>query len=180
MSLVDELIEDSRAGLFLNQSPRYREARFDDAALREATGQIQARPDATAFHLLMALRREAPERYGELPEETRAEVLTAALAELPELNDFGYLDPGGSWDGEAAHALLELGTAAQEALAPLLDDHRPAPLAGSETATMSEQYGYRRSDFAYRYLSLLSGEDPSFSRDRSERDQAIDQLRVHL
>jgi hypothetical protein len=88
-------------------------------------------------------------------------------------NDWGYLEPGGSHDGEAARALLELGPAAANCLRPLLADRSTAPLFGSEEATLSSLYGYRRCDFAYRYLVKLRGGDPAFDRDPAQRDRAI-------
>ena len=68
---------------------------------------------------------------------------------------------GPGHDRTAAQALLELGDAARAPLIALLDDDRPAPLAGSEAATLSALHGYRRSDFAYRYLSKLLGREPA-------------------
>jgi hypothetical protein len=82
-------------------------------------------------------------------------------------------DPGGSHDGEAAKALLELGDVAVSCLRPLLADSSAAPLFGSEEATLSSLYKYRRCDFAYRYLVKLRGGEPTFDRDPAERDRVI-------
>ena len=51
-------------------------------------GSGATRLDASSFHLLRAVRREAPEAYRQLLTELRAAVLVAALHELPQLNDF--------------------------------------------------------------------------------------------
>jgi HEAT repeat protein len=99
--------------------------------------------------------------------------LCDALARQVYLNDWGYLDPGGSHDGEAAVALVELGESALEPLLSVLKDERPAPLFGSEPATLSKTYKYRRKDFAYRYISLIRGTEPSFDPDPAVRDAAI-------
>jgi hypothetical protein len=42
---------------------------------------------------------------------------------------------------------------------------------------MSSRYGYRRCDFAYRFLRRLEGEDPDLAEDHAERDRLQDQLR---
>jgi len=129
----------------------------------------------------LALRREAPESYRELPGEQRAQVLVAALRELPHLNDFGWMEPDGhGHDRTAAQALLELGDAARAPLVELLDDDRPAPLAGSEAATVSSTYGYRRSDYAHRYLSKLLRRNAPFAAEPAQRDAAIAALRNEL
>jgi hypothetical protein len=47
---------------------------------------------------------------------------------------------------------------------------------GSEAATMSNLYGYRRSDFAYRFLHRLDGEDPELAEDPADRDRLHDLL----
>ena len=91
----------------------------------------------------------------------RAEILCAALRTQQYLNDFGYLHPTEhSSDGESARALLETGDAARPCLARLLDDRDPAPLFGSEAATIADMYRFRRRDFAYHYLSRILGSRP--------------------
>ena len=141
---------------------------------------IVAHDDHTAYHLLFALRRHAPNAYRRLPNTTKARVLCDALAHQTYLNDWGYLDPGGSHDGEAAQALLELGNDALQPLISLLDDSRPARLFGSEEATISKMYDYRRKDFAYRYVSLLLGWQPAFEADPRSRDIEIERLKSTL
>jgi hypothetical protein len=178
---ISALVADGEAGVLLGISDAYESARFDADTARTAAERIRERPDASALHLLLALRREAPETYRELPPELRAEVLVAALRDFPHLNDFGWMEPDGhGHDRTAAQALLELGDAARAPLVRLLDDDRPAPLAGSEAATMSSTYGYRRSDYAQRYLSKLLRRDASFAADPAERDKVIAALRAEL
>src|SRR5690349_80158 len=90
------------------------------------------------------------------------------------------MEPDGhGWDSTVAQA-LELGEPAQAPLRALLDDNRPAPLYGSETATMSSEYGYRRADYAYRYLAELQHRDAPFAADPAQRDQANAALRGRL
>lgn len=148
--------------------------------LRQSAEYITAHPDHTAYHLLMLLRNHAPEQYASLDAKTRAQVLCAALGHSRYLNDWGYLDLSESYDGEAAKALLETAAAAVPFLSPLLADKRPAPLFGSEEATLSSMYQYRRCDFAYRYQALIKGMEPRFEKRPSDRDKAIAALKNQL
>ena len=69
---IGALVADGEAGVLLGISDAYESAHFDADAARAAAERIRERPDASAFHLLLALRREAPETYRELPPELRA------------------------------------------------------------------------------------------------------------
>ena len=178
--MQERLVAASEAGQVLPEAEDYLNPRFDPQEAEAAARWIEANPGHSAFHLLMALGRGAPEVYRSIPADVRAKVLAATLAEHRQLNDFGYLAPDGSYDGPAAHALLELGEAAIPALRPLLDDSSHAFLSGSEEATMAKLYGYRRADFALRYLQQILGEDAPFDRDPARRDEAIAALREKL
>ena len=175
-AMIDTMIDEAGRGLPLQRSsvlPSLRAGQFDAAA---AALEIARLPDMRSYHLLFALRRTSPELYRSLPDGLRARVLVDALANVVALNDWGYLDPSGSHDDEAARALLETGGAAIGPLNRLLADERPAPLFGSEPATLSSLYHYRRKDFADRYLSLLIGRAPTFEADPAARDAAIADL----
>jgi len=76
--------------------------------------------------------------------------------------------------------LLALGADAIAPLRKLLDDRREARLFGSETATLSRLYGYRRNDFAYRYLALIRGDTPLFDPSPTARDREIERLKTSL
>ena len=178
--MIDELVAASEAGQYLYAAPEFRDAALSEADVPAARAAVEALPDATRYHLLMALRRDAPDVYAGIDPAVRASVLAAALGHVQFLNDFGYLAPGGSHDGESAAALLETGEAAIAALRPLLDDERPAPSRGSEAATVARIHGVRRCDYAYRYLTLLTGGVPEFVGDAPERDAAISALRSRL
>ena len=45
---------------------------------------------------------------------------------------------------------------------------------------MAKLYGYRRADFAFRYLAQILGEDAPFEKDPARRDEAIAALRAKL
>ena len=180
MGVIDSLIKASRAGESLQRSTVLQTLKPEEFDGTAAVGLINAHPDFTSYQLLFALRQTKPALYQELPAAVRAQVLADALAHVRALNDWGYLDPSGSHDGEAARALLALGAAAVAPLVPLLDDDRPAPLFGSEPAAMSSLYRYRRKDFAYRYIALLTGRHPEFDADPRERDAEIAHLAAAL
>jgi hypothetical protein len=141
---------------------------------------VNSLQDHSAYHVLFLLRRSFPEAYRNLPGAVKAPVLCDALSHLTFFNDWGYLAPDESHDGEAAQALLELGKAALPCLTPLLDESRAAPLFGSETATMSSVYKYRINDFAYRYISKILDRDPTFAADPQARDADIARLKTEL
>jgi len=178
--LLKDLVADSTRGITLAESQTLHQAQLDATTRTTAQAYVVAHPDQHAYHLLFALRRLAPATYQQVPAGTRAAVLCAALAQQTYLNDWGYLDVSGSYDGEAALALLELGPAAQAPLIPLLADRREALLFGSEEATLSTMYQYRRNDFAYRYLTLIRGEQPTFADTPAHRDAAIHLLQQQL
>ena len=177
-STIDRLVQHSLDGHLLGQAREWVDGALDDAQAREAARRIQARPDPSSFHLLMTLREAAPTAYAAIPAAARASVLVDTLRGATYLNDFGHLGPGGGADGPAGEALIETGEAAREPLLALLEDRDEAPLRGSEAAAVSALYSYRRSDFAYRFLRRLDGEDPDLAEDRAERDRLHDQLRA--
>lgn len=178
--MIDELIAASEDTRLLAESSAFRERHLSPDEFAEVTAAINEQPDHTRYHLLLALRRDAPESYRSLAASTRASVLADALARQTVLNDFGLLAPDGSHDGVAGAALVECGTAAIAPLCALLDDRRLAPSHGSEDATVSRIYGLRRCDYAYRYLALITGADAAFVRDVEERDRRIAALRHRL
>ena len=181
MSQLERLISDAREELLADESDAYETARFDDPAERSATVEwLRANPTADGILALLALRREAPEAYASIPADARARVLTAAMRDRAALNDFGYIDEEGGHDREAGRALLELGDAAVAPLAAELGDMNPGQLEGSEEATLTETYGLRRADFAYRYLARILGVEPAFDEDPAVRDAEIAALRERL
>jgi hypothetical protein len=178
MSQLEHLLSDADDDVPAAESDAYESARFDDPReVEKAVGWLQANPTAGAILLLLALRREAPAVYGSIPAEVRARILTAAMRERATLNDFGYIDGEGGLDREAGEALLELGEAAVQPLAEELDDMNPGQLEGSEEATLTDIYGLRRADFAYRYLARILGVQPKFDPDPAVRDRHISELR---
>jgi hypothetical protein len=173
--MLDDLIAESQRPITLLESKALRARRLTDEELARALDYVRHHPDASAYHVLFAIQARSPEAYARIPAAERAAVLCAALAYLVYLNDWGHLTVAVK-DGPPAQALLATGTAARPGLVRLLDDRRPAPFFGSADATLAAQY--RRADFAYRYLSLLLGEQPTFDPDPDKRDAAIERLKA--
>lgn len=138
--------------------------------------EIERRRDASAYHLLLTLADRAPQAVAHIDPAARAGVLSSALADLHWLNDWGHPGPDPS-EGPAARALLACGEVAREFLKPLLDDTRPARLFGSEPGALADGYGYRRCDYAYRYLALLQSREPEWHDEPSARDGALERAR---
>jgi hypothetical protein len=176
--VLTKLIEESRRGVSLVESPLAPGVEFTPPDVQAAADYVRAHPDHTAYHVLFALRARAPDAYQGLPATTRAAVLCAALGKLRFLNDWGYLAPKDPHDGPAAAALVETGAAALPCLAPLLDNRSDAPLFGSEEATLSSMYKYRRCDFAFRAAARILGAAAPFDADPRRRDKDIAQLKA--
>jgi hypothetical protein len=145
-----------------------------------AQKQIELRPDWTSYHVLLVVRRDYPAAYAQVTNDKKASTLCSALAILPELNDWGYLDQGGSYEDFAAQALLDVGPAALPYLRPLLDDRNPAGLSGSKKATISSIYQYRRKDFACNYVCKILRWPTKFDPDPKERDREIERVKCKL
>jgi hypothetical protein len=177
---LQRLIDDALRGETAASSGLVRTLALDAEQTLLALEHLEEHQDASSFHLLMALRRLDPHAYSRVAAEVRAQILCSALQHVIALDDWGYLDPSGSYDGPAAAALLETGDVARSCLVPILDDKRSAKLFGSEAATMSTLYEYRRCDFAYRYLCLLTGKPADFDAVVHNRDLKIEQLKRDL
>lgn len=178
--MIDQLVADAAAGLTAAESGAYQAGQLDAAAVRHAVQALDHIPAEAAYLLLLALRRDQPMAYAQVPAERRIPILAAALARVGSLNDFGTLGPDDAWDNIAGQALVEAARSAPRLLLPLLEDRRLAPLYGSETAALSDLYRYRRCDFAYRYLILALGEEPVFDAEPTARDTRIATLRARL
>ena len=175
--MIDPLVAESKQGTALMKSATLPGIKLSSSDSEVVRDYIISHQDHSAYHLLFALRRHALDAYRQVPNATKALVSADALGHQAYLNDWGYLDPSGSHDGEAAQTLLQLGHDALPPLIPLLDDSRPASLFGSEQAALNSMYNYRRKDFAYRYLALLMGRQPAFDADPRARDAEIERFK---
>ncbi len=177
---LQPLVDDARSGLSRMESQAFARTTLDATTTDLAVALVHDQPDHSAYLVLLTLRAQARDRYDQVPPPVRAGIFCGALGHARFLNDFGYLDVSESYDGSSAKALLATGEAAVPCLRALLEDDRDAPLMGSEEATLSSLHAYRRSDFAYRYLCLLTGREPVFRSSRDERDADIAALVADL
>ncbi len=177
---VIQLIRESTTKRAIAESTLLRDNPMKPSDIPPALDFLNANPNYRSYHLLLAIRRYYPNSYSTIAESTRAQILVSALQHLNWLNDWGYLHPNKSFDGESAIALLETRNKALPYLRPLLDDDSKAPLFGSEIATVSTKYNLRRKDFAFRYISLILGDAPTFHQDPIIRDQHIATLKTRL
>jgi hypothetical protein len=150
-----------------------------DSDVPEALAYTKKHADYTSYHLLLALRKFYPASYKDLRNEVKSAILCSTLKNTTYFNDWGHLAPR-PFDNESARAMLETGKVALKCLAPILDNDDHAPLFGSADATMSEFWGYRRKDFAYRYASLILGKSHVFRPDPQQRDKDIEILKAEL
>ncbi len=138
--------------------------------------QIEIRSPAS-FLALEALRAADVAAYQALSVGTRSAIYASALRSSAFFNAWGM--PGVQLT-DTANALASLGVDAVAALAPLLEDERPAPLAGSKDATASSAYGNRVRDYAWVLISEILGRRYSYPKSPRARDEEIDKLRAHL
>jgi len=169
---IEELINDSRQGLSAQHINLLSNNPLNEKNTPQALEYIKARPDFTSYLLLVAVNRYSPNAYSTISDEDKATILCSALRNAVAMNDWGHLTDGGS-NRIAADMLLEVGRPCLGLLAEILDDGEPAYLFGSKDATASFTHNYRRKDFAYRYIALILGENPTFDKDVKVRDKAI-------
>ncbi len=178
--VIESWIARSKDGDSLVESPLTGAAPLGPRDWQAAEEYVRSHADRSSYLLLLALRTERPEVFDRIPPVTRSAILCDGLAHVKYLNDWGYLNPGGSYDDLAAVALLEAGSSGLPHLERILDNLQTAPLSGSEEATISRSYRFRRADFAYRYISLILGLKPDFDPKPEVRDRAIAELRKKL
>lgn len=140
-----------------------------------AAAYVKSNPDVSSYHLLMALRKQAPQVYQDIPDTTKARVLCDAFAKVDYFNDFKLLG-GPEIYYNSANALVSLGKVAIPLLQKLLQDRRETLALGSIDATGSLIQRYRRCDWAYMYVVFILGRKPVLPHDLAERDKLIAEL----
>jgi hypothetical protein len=172
-ALADELDAEAARGVEPFNSTAYAEAVSRGEAAAPALKQRFEGGQRSSYLTLLALRSVSPPTYGEVDPTLRTGVLVDALAGAETFNAWGL--PHQYWE-DAAEALIAEGTTAAQALRPLLDDCRPAPLWGSEEVLASREYGYRLCDYALALIREIAGEDGDLPKDPAERDRLRAQL----
>jgi hypothetical protein len=133
--------------------------------------QSLTRPDRSSLLALLALRRVGPTEYQALEPSLRVNILLSSLEASQYFNTWGI--PNDYWE-DAAKAVIEQGTAAEPGLIKLLGDKRPAPVFGSEGATVNTQFHYRVCDYAWALLNEIRQKKPEIPADPAARDQLIE------
>ena len=169
--LAKEMESDSSKGREPFNSAAYRQAvSRGEGVAADLKGQL-VRPDRGTLIGLMALRKISPKEYQSLDPAFRLRVLVEALKNSKFFNTWGI--PGLSWE-DAANAIIAEGEAARPLLLPLLRDTRPAPVFGSEGATINREYHYRVCDYALALLDSIRQEKIELPTDPAERDRLIE------
>jgi len=173
--LLTELVRHSEEKLTLAEKP-LPSIRLQQDDIANIKAYIREHPGFVSFRLLFLIEQQAHDVYLALTDHIKANVLCSTLATFEWMTDFGYLHPGGSYDGIAAQELLRVGPAALPCLIEMLDDKSEVFVEGSEIGV----YEFRRADFAYRYVMLILGRKPTFHADVDERDRIIADLKKEL
>ena len=134
------------------------------------------------FACEILLRRDAQTFLPEIGARTAAAIYAAALRESPgvDLNVWGFLGMGDL--GPFGKHLVACGEAGTAALAPLLDDARPAGLyGGSKEAKIGNSDNPRVCDFAAFLIAAIRRLPYTFHRnDFTARNAEITRLRMGL
>ena len=177
---VKKLLEASANREGIHESGLFAENPLPAGDVAEALAYIKKHPDYTSYHLLIAIQRYHRDSYKEVSNDDKAAVLCSALSKITFLNDWGYLEPSGSFDGDSAKALLEIGKPALKYLAPILDDSKAGAAVWIGGSHDKPRLQIPAKDFAFRYASLILGEKPAFHRDLKDRDRDIEALKGKL
>ncbi|NQU22541.1 MAG: hypothetical protein HQ567_14785 [Candidatus Nealsonbacteria bacterium] len=177
---LQEAVKEGRAGRNFGVWRAFGKVPLSAGEVLAVETYVREQPDVSSFVLLMALSEEVPEAYSKIADKTKAAILCDTLEKSVWLNKFGNLLPQDSYHGRPAKALLAVGKEAMPGLERLLTNKKEAPIAGAVESTYFSKFKYRRADFAYRYIMLLRGEEPSFPTDPKDRDKLIAELQKKL
>jgi hypothetical protein len=123
------------------------------------------------YFKLMALKKLNTDLYNAVKPDSGAAILTDALANSEFFNAWGI--PDVYWES-SAKAIIEYGPASTPYLEKLLDDHRPAPVWGSEETAIYERFKFRVCDYALALIYALSpGDKKPLPESPQERDTMI-------
>lgn len=178
-SLIERLVRDAKKESCTSTSEWVsKPLQKDDVTT--AIKRVKSYPDYTSYLVLMALRTNAPEAYKRMPTADKAAILVSALEKYKCLDDWGYLREEYAQENDAATALVETGKEAVPKLLLLLANKNDVMFQHGKSNVLSRAYGYRRCDFAYRYLCLILKRDWKFEKKPADRDKDIAQLKADL
>lgn len=189
---VEQLIRLSEYTMSLFDS---HDVMLDAGDIPAALKQVRTHPDFSSLHVLMALRRHHQGVYASIEAGTKARILISCLNQTECADDWSYMSgelgltilPRGhlaqpyAVDYAAARALLELPAKVTiPQLIEVLQNEEEIVWSGSAEATRSRLERLRRCDLAYRYICILIGVKPEYTRSVKQRDQAIASLMRQL
>jgi hypothetical protein len=141
----------------------------------KAGAYVRAHPDRSSYLLLWELSDDFPAAYARIPDGTKAAILCDQLAKAETCNDWGTP----KYDSMSAKVLLATGRAALPYLKPLLDN-RNVLYDQDGRMHFGGENQYRVADFAYRYVSLILGLDPTLDPDPGPQYEKNKQLKQKL
>ena len=169
--LAQELASDSEKGREPFNSSAYQETVARGEGVAGDLKQSLTRTDSSSLLALLALRRVSSTQYHSLEPSLRVNILVSSLETSRYFNTWGV--PNDYWE-DAAKALIEEGAPAEAALFKLLGDKRPAPVFGSEGATLGAKFHYRVCDYAWALINEIRQQKVEAPADPAERDQLIE------
>ena len=152
-TLTVQMEMDSAHGLEPFNSPAYREVISRGQSIGGELKSLLTQGDRSSLLTLLALRKVDFDSYSTLDPQFRVNVLIDALKNSNCFNTWGI--PGYYWE-DAAKALIAEKEKAIDPLKALLDDEQPAPVFGSEAATIYKHTHYRVKDYAAALLKEIS------------------------
>ena len=166
--LAQQLAAESQKGKEPFNSSAFREMVSRGSAGATALAPLITQPDRSSLLSLLALRKMSTDEYKKLNQDLRVSILTNSLKTAQNFNTFGM--PHDHWE-DAAKAIIEEGRAAEKPLIAMLNDHRDAPVWGSELFMEYKRYKYRVSDYAWALLNEIRGQKVQIPEDPAARDR---------
>lgn len=152
-TLTVQMEMDSAHGLEPFNSPAYREVISRGQSIGGELKFLLTKDDRSSLLTLLALRKVDLDTYSTLDPQFRVNVLIDAFKNSNCFNTWGL--PGYYWE-DAAEALIAEKEKAIDPLKALLDDEQPAPVFGSEAATIYKHNHFRVKDYAAALLKEIS------------------------
>jgi hypothetical protein len=166
--LASMLAEESAMGMPAESADSVRRARqLGSAAVPQLREELHG---ARALLALEGIRAADPAAYEAIPIRERATIYARALHDAQIFNAWGL--PGFSLT-DTARAVIALGPPAIDALRPLLDDERSAPMFGSQDSTTASAWGNRVRDYAFVLIAEILGIAYSYDESPADRDGQI-------
>lgn len=132
---------------------------------------LLTKADHTSLLGLLALKKLDDAIYRSLPPSFRIAVLVDSLRGSKFFNTWGM---PGQHGREATDAFVAEGSReAVQALVPLMQDKRPAPVWGSEGARLAKLYQFRVCDYAWAIVMAMRHEPIALVQNPEQRDILI-------